>query len=141
MLRTVSVWGVWIWIWGWQCGLWALLTLLFLPSFRDRAGNDACDQPGHGHVLGHVPLERHGDHGETPGEGWAAPQTCPTVRPLVMGRCLGVLVLNPGLCHFVLAESKSFSLISVLLASLAHGRGPARGRGGMSWVLVSQSRL
>uniref|UniRef100_A0A8C4JCT1 Potassium voltage-gated channel subfamily A member regulatory beta subunit 1 n=1 Tax=Dromaius novaehollandiae TaxID=8790 RepID=A0A8C4JCT1_DRONO len=34
------------------------------PHGRNRAGDDARDQPGHGHVLGDVALERHGDHGE-----------------------------------------------------------------------------
>lgn len=35
-----------------------------LSSCRDCPGHDARHQPGHGHVLGHIALERHGDHGE-----------------------------------------------------------------------------
>ena len=31
---------------------------------RDGEGHDPCDQPGDGHVLGHVTLERNGDNGE-----------------------------------------------------------------------------
>ena len=31
---------------------------------RDGEGHDPCDQPGDGDVLGHVALERNGDHGE-----------------------------------------------------------------------------
>lgn len=30
---------------------------------RDRPGHDLRDQPGHGHVLGDVPVDGHGDHG------------------------------------------------------------------------------
>lgn len=32
---------------------------------RDGASNDPRDQPGNGDVLGHVPLESHGDHGKS----------------------------------------------------------------------------
>lgn len=31
---------------------------------RDRASHDVCNKPGDGHVLGDVPLECHGNHGE-----------------------------------------------------------------------------
>lgn len=37
--------------------------MVSLLSHRDRAGYDPRHQPGHGHVLGHVALEFHGDHG------------------------------------------------------------------------------
>lgn len=30
---------------------------------RDGSSDDPCDKPGNGHVLGHVPLELHGDYG------------------------------------------------------------------------------
>lgn len=36
----------------------------YLLIGRDGTGNDPCDQPGDGHVLGNVALELHGDHGE-----------------------------------------------------------------------------
>lgn len=31
---------------------------------RNRPSHDARDQPRHGHVLGHLQVERNGDHGE-----------------------------------------------------------------------------
>lgn len=31
---------------------------------RDGEGDDTCDQPGNGHVLGNIEVEFHGDHGE-----------------------------------------------------------------------------
>lgn len=37
--------------------------MVSLLSHRDRAGHDPRHQPGDGHVLGHVTLEFHGDHG------------------------------------------------------------------------------
>ena len=42
--------------------------VLFFSFFligRDGAGNDPCNQPGNGHVLGHLTLELHGDHGRS----------------------------------------------------------------------------
>ena len=33
-------------------------------GYRDSAGDDPCDQPGHGYVLGNISLEPHGDHGK-----------------------------------------------------------------------------
>lgn len=41
----------------------------YLLIGRDGTGNDPCDQPGDGHVLGNVALELHGDHGELE-NGW-----------------------------------------------------------------------
>ena len=36
----------------------------FMCLCRDCASHDLCDQPGHGHVLGHLPVDSYGDHGE-----------------------------------------------------------------------------
>ena len=35
-----------------------------LGSHRDRSSHDTRDQPRHGDVLGHLEVERDGDHGE-----------------------------------------------------------------------------
>ena len=48
-------------------GIWPIADALCVYSVvigRDGEGHDPCDQPGDGDVLGHVTLERHGDHGE-----------------------------------------------------------------------------
>lgn len=39
--------------------------ILFTVICRDCTGHDVCNKPGDGHVLGNLPLECHGNHGES----------------------------------------------------------------------------
>ena len=45
--------------------LMLLFTCLCVFTYRNGSSNDPCDKPGHGHVLGNLPLEPDGDNGET----------------------------------------------------------------------------